>query len=97
MRARKAFLFACSVFEKLFWNRIANDKKDCVQVILFGCEDSVMNRVCGNPFIIPENIGRFLYGYASSLGLDIAEILTRVINSAHESFEDDVEVEHEFK
>lgn len=98
MEQKNKFLRATRIFERLFWNRNDRNKSaGCVQVILYENGGSMMNRVSGNPFIIPEAFGRFLYGYSKSLGLDIAEVLTRVINTAHDAYEDNTEVEHEFR
>lgn len=98
MSKRGRFLLSTRIFEGLFWNKTdGNQRADCVQVILCGFGDSMLNRVTGNAFIIPEKFGEFLYGYSKSLGLDIAEVLTRVINAAHDAYEDNTEVEHEFK
>lgn len=97
MEARKAFLLANNLFEKLFYDRTdSKEREDCVQIVLFWHDGDMLNKVRGNPHMVPEAIGRFIYGYAKSLNLDIAEVLTKLIMTAHEAQKTDVEVEHEF-
>lgn len=98
MDSKKAFLLATNVFEKMFYDRTdSKEREDCVQIVLFWHDGDMLNKVRGNPHEVPEAIGRFIHGYAKSLNLDIADVLTRLIMSAYESFKNDVEVEHEFK